>query len=93
MKLTKINPAYLPVEILRSCTDPVYVQFRESEIGTYKADTPLLKVADKVCVSNAIVAKDPMFGYKWVCVALDGKLAWSRPYKTIRSAIKNASYA
>lgn len=92
MKLTHINPAYIPETILRDCTDPIYVEFRESEIGTYRADTHLLKLADRLCTSNAIVATDPMFN-QYVCVALDGRLAWSRHYKTIRAAIKNACYA
>lgn len=92
MKLTKINPAYLPDTILRDCTDPVYVQFRESELGILKMDTPLLKMADRVCCSDAIVAKDPVTGL-WVCVAIYGRLSWSRGYKTIKSAIKHSKFA
>ena len=89
MKLTRINSAYLPETILRDCTNPIYVQFRESEIGVLKMDTPLLKLADRVCCSDAIVAEDPLTGL-WVCVAIDGRLGWSRGYKPITSAIKNA---
>lgn len=92
MKLTKINRAYLPETIIRDYVCPVYVQFRESEIGVLKMGTPLLRMADRVCCSDAIVAKDILTDL-WVCIALDGRLAWSRGYKTIKSAIKHAIYA
>ena len=90
MKLTKINRAYIPDTIMRDCVSPVYVEFHENEIGLIKQD----KWIDRIITSDAIVGQDPLFGYKWRCLALDGRLAWTmKPYKTIKAAIKNAIYA
>ena len=94
MKIISINPAYVPETILRDYINPHYVKFRESEIGLLKIPTTKFgKIVDRICESDAIVAKDPLFHDRWVCVALDGRLAWSASYKTIRAAIRNACYA
>ena len=88
MKITKINRAYLPDTIMRDCETPLFVEFRESEIGLINQE----KWIGDLLKSDAIVGIDPLLD-RYVCLALDGKLAWSRGYKTIKAAIKNAVYA
>ena len=83
MRITKISSAYLREEITRDCYYCHYVEFREEEIGTPK-------FVDLSLTGDAIVGIDPLDADKWVCLAINGKLAWSKGFKTIKSAIKNA---
>ena len=87
MKIVNINRAYIPETIMRGCDTPVYVRFHENEIGLVKQE----KWIARIMTSDAIIGVDPLT-HLYVCLALDGRLAWSRGYKTIRAAIRNAFY-
>ncbi len=81
MKITVINDAYVREEIKRDCYYLNYVKLRKGEIEmAYIEGT----------AREAIVGLDPLFPDSYVCLAVDDKITWSRGYKTIRAAIKNA---
>jgi hypothetical protein len=81
MRTTIINPSYVRNEVKRDCYYLLNVEIRFGEIEmTYINDTPL----------DAIVGKDPQNRDMYVCLAIDGRITWSKGYKTIKSAIKNA---
>ena len=81
MKQTPVEPKYVQEGYLRGCTETAYVDFREREAG----------LSDKDTARTALVGKDKEG--RWVCLALDGEKTWSRGYKTIRAAIRNAVWA
>jgi hypothetical protein len=78
MKKTPVEPKYIQEGYLRGCTETTYVELREGEAGLHGKET----------ARTALVGKDQEG--RWVCLALDGEKTWSRGYKTIRAAIRNA---
>lgn len=83
MKLTKIRESYVREEIKRDCQNLHYVELYYGEIEMIHNDRPTF---------DAIVGCDPQNEDRWVCLAINGRITWSRGYKTIATAIKNANF-